>query len=223
MAKKLQTLFIIFACVFSILYGSEEQKKRHVYFTSTPSVGSKYPAWDFRNWARPKMRAFITLEPGESVPSGYVQGEDKRFATKDLPISGREELYNKFISGYGPSDKETQEELRYRRPLSIAEDFRREFVWHKLKGEKYGEMDAAEREFLEKVEQQTPESYVKPRKIQPLFSSYESPASSSSISRTGFWTKFLTWLGWYKPTYIAPQTSVSESLKSFKPLQQASE
>jgi hypothetical protein len=231
MVKKLQTSLVVFLCAFSILYGSEEEPKRRIFFTT--SSASKYPEGDFRNWARPKTRANIRLNPGESIPSGYVLSSGTpsgytRYVTKKLPIATKEELYNQFISGYGPSDEETQKNLRMMRPPFGAhnsdEEARKELKWQLEENWETGRLSKlrdAEEAFLKKVEQQTPQSYVKPRKNQPLFSSYESPAiSSSSTPKTGYLTRFLTWLGWYKPTYVAPQASVSESLK---PLQQVSE
>ena len=68
MAKKLQNLLIVFACVFSTLYGSEEVPKRRIFFTGS----LKYPSGDFRNWASIATKARMSLEQGEPIPSGYV-------------------------------------------------------------------------------------------------------------------------------------------------------
>lgn len=251
--KKL-TILLIGVVYSSFVVGSQEQAKKpydrkpDVAFGLPRSVYSKYNEWDFRVWARPKTQAVKFLKPGESAPPGYVLDEEynkinekygQRAAIKNLPISTKEEVYNKFISGYGPSDKETEEQFRYDRPVFIKgnwkrynpetdestdlpenptalsnEDATKEFAWKRRPEieKKYSRINkkfqylTGERKDLENIEEQTPESYIKPKKSPALFSAYERPRTATN--NTGFFSRLWNWLGWNsKPQYVAPQQS----------------
>ena len=90
--------------------------------------------------------------------------------------------------------------MRIKRAFSGSNNDEEWAVKENWNTERFSKLRDAERSFLTKVEQQTPESYVKPRKNRFSYNSYESPAfSSSSTPKTGYLTRFLTWIGWYKP------------------------
>ncbi len=202
--KKIVIMIFIIGIMISLIHRAKSSSTTHFENKSS----TKKP---LKHWAYPLIYAKRIISKGQPIPKGYIKSQvfnegtpQEKVEYEKKIISGKNEYYNQFISGYEPEEKFTFK-MKAMKPFNPLKETQAEYVTLRTSPQ-YQTFIKERLKQLDKIEKERAEmphlskKYLPQEKTStPLFSPAE-PTVFTAISN---------WLKSWWPSYSITTNSIS--------------